>query len=267
MIKAGALKDLEKKMFGGSTKSVSKEAKAIVKTEQKVKEIKTKEKKKKQLKISPYPAVAFFGPRWSMDDSRGTAAAQNQFGVPTVYCPNRFSCPVGTKAVGWAVGTPQPMGHDTFINGYTDYKVYGAYVKLTVTNRSGKDCNLLIQFNADGKTPTINGTLVEDQKTRRNSWVYSIEKEQTKPFKFERYFDIREIQGLNKNQFNSDIGNFKGVLSTNAAGSTQPVYVPELCIAVANTEDATSVVVSWQIELDYVVQFMGRKKQQVKKTL
>lgn len=198
--------------------------------------------------LTMYPSKKFITLLWEAQTGLTADATQSSFGVPFQIWLNNIADP--------SVNTSQyaVQGYDQLTTVYGKYKVYGAHVLVTASNPTLDGGFVGYRFHKSGDPDGISGEPMAPASMKKWTTIKPINNTGSQVIHYERYFDIKAIEGLTKLQFNADIDNYTGVFQS-AIG---PLKKPYFEVAYADSSGVTQPKVSVIIKVTYYVQIFDR---------
>lgn len=241
----------------GSTSTVQSKTLEVMKKgiEKAVKEV----KKKRSKKIQTQPLTkSFLCLKYNNNNDVISSTTKYQTGTEIVYVVNALNRPLYTQTVLDVL----PAGFNQLKDVFSEYKVYAAKVKLEVApNKSNKDLDLVIQLNnyANLLRNIQNKTVDDAASGRRNTWTYKLPTD--KPFVFEKYIKIHELEGISKTALSADFTQYLGQVDNSAANIATAVPARQCTFkfAIANNTDTTAADITYEMTIDYYSKFSNRK--------
>lgn len=149
----------------------------------------------------------------------------------------------------------RPQGYDQMEEIYHSYKVYGVKVDLTYTDPSQDGLYVGHRIHSTVDTDSLTGESLGTASMKRWTTSKPINDSGSQVVHYSRWLDISAIEGLTKNQFNSDITNYNASFATTGG----PNKSPYLEHAIVNTKNGSNATVNYKIKLTYYVQVYDRK--------
>lgn len=182
-----------------------------------------------------------------------SAATQNQFGSPIIYKLNAVHLPLSTQASGDLL--PHNLGQ--YIDIYFHYRVKGVHIKVRFYDPTTESLIVGAHVNDSQDSFSLSGSVAQSLGVRRRGWVKPIVDSGSQERVYERYYDIKEIEGMTTTQFEGNVAQYEGTLQRSVA-SGSPAKVPTLYIACANMADSTQYVCRYVTEITYYVDLFDR---------
>lgn len=264
LIKKEAMDKLEKKLFGKKVdaKVGNKEVKAQTVVIAKADKSKQKKVPKNVFGRSKSNFVCMnYVANLSFDtgspSTANTLAAQKSFRLNNINLP----------FIGQAADFPLPQGYTQAAQAFARFKVYAIRIRAKFYDASA-DMNVGLMTVSSTDTNELQAQITSKADMRLGTVIQplTLEGENT-VVNINRYIKISAIEGLTKDQFNSDFALYSQIFqnsvataATDEAGTTGDLIkkrVPKLHLAAASL-DTSQATCKCQIQLDYYVKVWGK---------
>lgn len=197
--------------------------------------------------------------RYSNSDNFVTALNRYKTGIREYFRLNDINRPLFAQAVDDAL----PTNFGVFDQFFDKFKVHEAYIKLDVSpNITGKNVEIVIQYLNSANDKDITGLELNDLVGTRHLLHYNLPTD--KKFTFKKKIRVCDIEGIKPTQFDADLSNYTGQLTTSASLAGTVDYRPknpcDLVICLINNSDNTIVEIPFTLTIDYKTEFFGREK-------
>jgi hypothetical protein len=174
-----------------------------------------------------------------------TAGASGVFGAEQEMRLNSLFDPDQTG------GGHQPYGRDTFAGIYNRYKVYGAYVIVTVTNinQDGMAFGTLVTTPTN-TSDTLAGATPENIREKNMCSVHYGNLQGGKVYRWKQYLRLCDVMGITPEQFRTDLDNTTAPMGGNPGDSCA------IHFAVSDLQGPVSPTLNAQVLVDIYYKVM-----------
>lgn len=225
-----------------------------------------KSSKKKTSGIPRYPSDLFgdnkmVSMRWSHHSSvnSGTSGVAYRSG-PTEHIFSLSALQRPRVQPSTVSGQLVPHLLDQYLAVFANYKVVGAYVKITFFNPRDESMTGIIKVDTSGEGLTVN---TEDEdisnlSMRKNIFLRQVADSGSQKTSFKHYYDFAKLEGLKKSAFLGDEG-YQGSMTLSQSTGLPEKELSIILNTALNTSTAAATPLSYKIEIDYKVKLFGRK--------
>lgn len=236
---------------GGVKKSVyDTETKKVTKIDQNkplaVSVVKPEYKRKPVGIARLFPSKKFTCMRFTYSGGLTSSTSQSVVGSSNVFNLNNIN---GPKVLSPSY---RPQGYDQIVNIYKRYKVYACRVRVTFSNATQDGLFCVARLYTGDDTDSVAGETLGVASMKKWTWSKPVNHSGSQVVIYERYCDIRKMEGLTKAQMSGDIDRYSASINAN------PTVQPGIEVGVANTADATGAQIAYLIEMDYYLQLYDR---------
>lgn len=175
-----------------------------------------------------------------------TAAVQSTFGSSTSFWLNAIRQPKTSGPVN------NVQGYDQIKLIYGKYKVLRAKVHVEITNPTADGIYFGARLHESGSINYIGGKTLQDAEMGKFTKAMPISNTGNQVTHINFDVSTPTIDGLTKNQFNSDITQY------NSAILSQPALKPWIELSACNTVDTTQPVIAFKITIMFLVELNDR---------
>lgn len=220
---------------------------------------------KPSVKRSPFGGRQVVALDYTRGDNLVTGTSQYLFSNNQLrFNLNNLNSPLYTQTTD----DPLPRGYDTYLGSYYRFKVLGAKISIEIApNNTPDSIDYVIELMDSAQTDQATTTNAKDSdelEPRKNCWVYTMKTD--KPNKWSRYVSIRQLEGLTKDQFKTDITNYVGLLNPSVNAGEKPARRCALFINAVNNSSTTNRVIPIEVSIRYYVEYSYRKTLPVSKS-
>ena len=152
-----------------------------------------------------------------------STATANLIGTEIAFRLNSLTLPM----VGQAVGFPLPQGLTSLVNNYSNYKVYGAKVKIEFFDPQGEDVRAVVKYDTSGDGQGVGGATVQAAAMKYGTFIRSISNDSgSQKASVSFYLPIAKLEGLTKSQFDANNSQYEGYITQSLALATIDELTP-----------------------------------------
>lgn len=196
---------------------------------------------------SVFPPQKYVTMKFAESGALTTGTTQNLFGDNRLFLLNAIFAP--------KVSSPQfrAQGFDQIKSIYKRHKVWGAKVSITFSNPSIDGLWVGFRPAQHDNVDYISAEYLGPSLMKRWTVCKPINNTGSQVVKYTRMFNIANLQGLTKDQFSADNGDYVGTETAN------PTKAPYIEFTVCNTASTVSATIVYQIQIEYIVQLYDRQ--------